>query len=432
MAVLEFSKLIDHNIQLKKEGQGPLNHLDVLDTIKAELPNFAKTVQELRSGRAVDSKGRKTKPVDLSFEKAVEMFYKVDVKTFLDQLGINTRSMTLSDACESLGCTTLNKVSFENMMTDHSIGLDFSNVSSTGNTNQILGDHRFIIPELIISAIRTGYIHSALHTNWIATTQPISTKEITMPQIKRGDGTMTKIAEGADIPMGSVSFGQKRADVFKVGTGFSISDELLYQSSMDILFIYLQEVGNDLAISSDIVALDVLLNGEQANGSESAPVIGVETVGTFAYKDLKRAFTRGKRLSQPYTRIIAGEDDGIDITSIDKFEGFNGGQKIASINSILGVPETFDIDTHVPPADQIVFVSPTRALAKLSYKGLMIERQRNPRNQTEELYITDFLGFAIIKRDARLVVDKSIAFSTNGFPAYMDIDARITEGFKEV
>jgi hypothetical protein len=313
------------------------------------------------------------------------------------------------------------------MMLEHSTMMKDS---VSGNTSQISEAYRFLIPELIGTAIRTGYVHSALHTNWIVSSQNISQRSIKMPQILRGDGMPSIVNEGADIPMGSVAFGQKEAKVFKVGTGFTITYELLFESSMDILFIFLGEVGNDMAIGADVLAMSTLINGEQSDLSESAPVIGVETTSSFAYKDIKRAFTRGKRLGQPYTRIITGEDDGINITGIDKFEGFNGGTNLSSIRSIIGVPEVFDIDTHVPPANQIIFVSPEKAMVKLVYRGLMTERVRNPKNQTEELYISDHIGFAIVKRDARLILDKSIAFASNGFPTYMDIDARIASGFK--
>lgn len=427
MAVLELGKLKEHNLSLKKNNHGTEKHVDVTETVLSELPKFASALVSLRKGTAENKKGKKMNPVDISFEKAVNMYFDTDVKTLLSQLGIHTNSMSLSDACQVLGYDNLNLSSFENMMLEHSTMM---NDSVSGNTSQISEAYRFLIPELIGTAIRTGYVHSALHTNWIVSSQNISQRSIKMPQILRGDGMPSIVNEGADIPMGSVAFGQKEAKVFKVGTGFTITYELLFESSMDILFIFLGEVGNDMAIGADVLAMSTLIKGEQSDLSESAPVIGVETTSSFAYKDIKRAFTRGKRLGQPYTRIITGEDDGINITGIDKFEGFNGGTNLSSIRSIIGVPEVFDIDTHVPPANQIIFVSPEKAMVKLVYRGLMTERVRNPKNQTEELYISDHIGFAIVKRDARLILDKSIAFASNGFPTYMDIDARIASGFK--
>jgi len=433
MAVVELQELKKHNVSFEANGVGTIKTVDVRDTVFGTLGEFSQYVTEARTGKLKDSKGKLMNPVDLPLERALKMYYGCTPQTFLHQLGINTQNMTLVDACRELGYDNLNISSFESIMVDHSNGMSFeTNISGgEGNTVSVNPDHRFIIPELISAAIRTGYVHGAMHMNWIASTQSMNKRTITMPRIMRGDGMPSKIAEGGDIPMGSVQFGQKEAKVHKVGTGFRITDELITESTLDILFIFLQEVGNDMAIGADSLALDILLNGEQADGTESAPVIGVDAIGTFAYRDLKRGFTRGTRLGCSYERLITGEEDGIDITSIDRFEGFDGGTRLASVRSIIGVPDNFDIDTHVPPNDQIVMVCPNRAMVKLMHRGMMTERRRNPKNQTEELYITDFIGFAIVKRDARLIVDKSLDYATNGFPDFMDIDSRIRESFRQ-
>ncbi len=139
------------------------------------------------------------------------------------------------------------------------------------------------------------------------------------------------------------------------------------------------------------------------------------------------------RLGIPAGRVLSGEEDGIDITSIAQFEGTQlGPNKLTSIRSIIGVPEVFDVDTYVLPTDQVMFLNAARAMVKLQYRGMMTERRRNPKNQTEELYISDWINFAIVKRDARILVDKSISFSGNGFPAYMDIDTRINLAYNTI
>lgn len=135
-----------------------------------------------------------------------------------------------------------------------------------------------------------------------------------------------------------------------------------------------------------------------------------------------------RRLGLSANRVIASEEEGIDITSIPQFEGNqNGPNSLANIRSIVGVPDNFDMDTYVLPANHTMFLSPERAMIKLSYRGMLTERRRNIKNQTEELFISDWIGFAIVKRDARVVVDKSVLYA--GFPAYMDIDSRITEAY---
>ena len=229
--------------------------------------------------------------------------------------------------------------------------------------------------------------------------------------------------------MGSVKFGQKYVDTFKIGTGIQLTDELILSTSLDIFFLFMQEVGNDMRIGADTLAIDILINGEQASGTESAPVVGTDDGSTFTYKDIKRVFTRMRRLSQPATRIIAGEEDTIDITGIDKFEGFNGDTRLSSIRSIVGVPDQFDMDVYPLPADQIMFVAPDRAMIKLQFGGMKVERERDIQTQKEIMVITDYINFAIVKRDARVILTKGDTLVNLPFPSYMDIDARIAETF---
>lgn len=249
--------------------------------------------------------------------------------------------------------------------------------------------------------------------------------------ILRGDGMPSVVNEGANIPVGSLQFNKKDVTIFKVGTGFRITDELLMASQIDMLYLFLQEVGNDMAIGADSQAMLTLINGEQADGSESAPLVGVAvTANGFTYKDIKKVFTRMTRLGIPADRMITGEDDGIDITSIDRFEGFQGQTKLASIRSIIGVPDQFTQDTYVMPANQIMYLNSRRAMVKLQYRGMMTERRRNPQNQTEELYISDWINFAIVKREARVLQTKASTIGAQPFPSYMDIDGRINQSFQ--
>jgi len=103
---------------------------------------------------------------------------------------------------------------------------------------------------------------------------------------------------------------------------------------------------------------------------------------------------------------------------------------MATIQSILGVPDTLKNDVYTVGSNQIMLLDSTKAMAKLQYGSMKMEERRNPQTQENEIFVSDYIGFSIIRRDARLIIDKSVLFSAQGFPAYMDIDARINEAFK--
>jgi len=197
-----------------------------------------------------------------------------------------------------------------------------------------------------------------------------------------------------------------------------------------MLYNFLGEVGIDLSIGTDSEALRILINGEQADSSESAPVIGVATTSAFAYKDIKRGVSRMERLKRPVGRVLYDEDDGLDIALLDQFKGFAGGTTLGQINGMMGKIISLQEDIFVMPSNQLMLLSAPRCMVKLRWKGLKTETRRNHQTQETELFVSDYIGFAILRRDGRLIIDKSLAFSGNGFPAYMDIDARLAETFK--
>jgi hypothetical protein len=429
MAILELGKVKRHNLDLAKGGKGVEDYADVRETVEASLAGYIKETTELRNGLSVDSKGNKLGAYDISFEDSLMNYFGATKQAFMAQLGIDTSSMSLSDVASRLGVNSFNEQDMMGLLKNHS---SYS-IGGIGNTGQVNPEFRFIIPEMILSAIKTGYQHTSLHQGWITGTQNLSTRSgVKMPRIERADANPHKVAEGGKIPLGSVQFGQKSVGVFKVGIGFGLTKELIMESSIDMLSLFLQEVGNEMSISADSLAMDILVNGEQTDGSEAIPVVGVNTPGTLGYKDIKRLFTQMKRLhGQSPSKIIAGLEDGIDITELQEFKGFDGAVTKANIQTIIGVPETFTIDTHLPPADQMIFLNTARAMTKLSFGQMTVETKYDPSTQTEYSYVTDHIGFAIIRNDARVALDTTVDFDTAGWPAGMDVDSIISQNFVE-
>lgn len=426
MTTLKLADIRKHNISLAVNKVGIYDPNDIRNSVEENLVQFHKEIVETRLGLLKDHKtDRKLPGKDISLDQASKKFFGCDAVTLLMHLGIDMQRMTIQDMAEHVGYGSFDKAILYDSLRDR-VSYGSGGVTST---KDFPSDFRFIIPEIFATAIRIGYDGGAMHMNWVANTQPMATRKLTIPQILRGDGNPSVVAEGGTIPKGSVRFGKKDVSVFKVGTGFSMTDELMYESTIDMLFTFLQEVGIDMSIGADVEAIRVLVNGEQADGSEAAPVVGVGTTGTYAYKDIKRIFTRMNRLKNPSNRIIANEDDGIDVTGIDRFEGFQGETKLASIRSIIGVPEAFDIDTHVVPTGKLLFVSPGRAMIKLQYRSMTMEQDRNIDTQETEMVVSDHVGFAILRNDARVLLDKNQLFSAAPFPAGMNIDGRISQAF---
>jgi hypothetical protein len=72
--------------------------------------------------------------------------------------------------------------------------------------------------------------------------------------------------------------------------------------------------------------------------------------------------------------------------------------------------------------DQQLLVDQTSAMIKYNAQPLLIEDDRIVSKQVIETYASITTGFGILYRDARVGIDKSLSFGSNGFPSYMDVD----------
>jgi hypothetical protein len=79
------------------------------------------------------------------------------------------------------------------------------------------------------------------------------------------------------------------------------------------------------------------------------------------------------------------------------------------------------IHGNVPNSQEII-LDPSRTLIKFNAQPLLVESERIVSNQTEAFYCSLTSGFAKLFRDSCVIMDSSLAFAGNGFPAYMDVD----------
>ena len=172
------------------------------------------------------------------------------------------------------------------------------------------------------------------------------------------------------------------------------------------------------------MAINTLINGEQADGSGSAPIIGVETPGTKAYRDMLRIWIRMSRLGRIPNVIIGSEASALDTLDMDEFKLKTQGTTNSNLDLKTPVPNSASYYIHGNiPADQEVMVDPTKALVKFNARPLMLESERIVSNQSEAFYVSLTTGFAKLMDDSVLILDKSVDFATDGFPDEYDVDA---------
>ena len=352
-----------------------------------ELPSNVQQLDGFRAGT------NNHKPADISFEEFIQEKYGLSQEEYLKQLKIDVKSTTMQNIFT---------------MPDQS--------------------YRWLVPEIIRSAITLGIKEAPFYPNLIASEQSINGLTAIMPIINPSDAAPARVNEAETIPVGDVSFGQKSVTLFKIGRGFKLTDEVKNYVSLDVLAIFLRDFGVQLGYAMDNLAMSVLTNGNNANGSESAPVIGVaDTSAGITYSDLLRIWIRGARLGRNFANMVGGEAEALAILNLNEFKLRQQGTPQTTLNLKTPVPAQANFFIHPGvDANQVMLVDPRFALIKLNAQSLMLESERIVSNQTEATYATLTTGFSKMYQDAAILLDASKAFGSYGFPEWMDVDKYTT------
>lgn len=282
---------------------------------------------------------------------------------------------------------------------------------------------RWILPEIFREAISLGLRKAPIFPNIIASQQPLNGLKMTMPYINMSDADAKFVNEGQTIEFGGISYGSKEIKVRKMGRGIKISYETRRYSTLNVVSLFLKDFGVRLGFGLDSLAIDVLLNGEQTDGSESAPVIGVGTANVLAYKDLLRIWIRLSRMGKTATTMLGGEAIALLLLDLPEFKNKQLGTPLANLDVKTPIPTSSSIYIHGGiPDSQIVIMDPRTTMLKFDSEPLMVESEKIISNQTEASYATLTTGFAIFLRDSRIVLDSSVTFAAAGFPSYMNVD----------
>ena len=361
-----------------------------IDISNFKAQDFSKELKGMVMGlESVRSGNNNQKPTDISFEELVKGKWGISQDALFEKLGINPKVDTMQNVFN---------------MPDQNI--------------------RWIVPEIIRQAITVGMRQAPFYPNIITNDQPISGLQAIMPHINLSDATPARVNEAETIPLGTVSFGQKHVNLFKIGKGFKLTDEVRDYVSLDVLGIYLRDFGVKLGYAMDSLAMDVLINGNMPDGSESAPIVGVySTANGVTYKDLLHIWVRAARMGRSFTTMIGGEDQAIELLDLPEFKTRTSGTTQATLTIHSPVPNAADMYIHPgTPTNELLLIDTKAALMKLTAKQLTMESERIVSNQTEAVYATTTTGFSKMYQDATILLDSKKAFSENGFPGFMNVD----------
>ncbi len=228
--------------------------------------------------------------------------------------------------------------------------------------------------------------------------------------------------EGATITEGEIiAWSEKQVTIKKKARGLKQTYESIMFTPIDLAGIYFEELGTQLGADLDRELVNIAINGDQADMSEAAPVIGATTPGTLTFTDLTRAWIRFRRIGRNSTVMLTSEEDAITILNMEQFLKTQIPNGVAPSGITLNVanplPTSQDIFVHdAIPSGKIILVDRARAFIQLTAMPLLIESEKIVSRQIEGEYVSIITGFANIFRDGRLILDYDTSLTVNPGP----------------
>lgn len=282
---------------------------------------------------------------------------------------------------------------------------------------------RYITPEIIIDPVYVGAVASVFYPELVMRDVPVNGMKATIPRLKLSDARPKKTREAARIEVGTVSYDDKEVKLFDFAIGLETTYHAIKFNTLDLVMLFFEDMGRLLGSSLNTELELVAINGDQPDLSENCVVVGVSTVGQLQYKDVNRVNNRMRRISRVPTALLASEameNDWDELPEVKNAQ--NSGAPLVKTNKHIRLKEA-DVYPGTQLTDnQIMLIDPSSAFVKLTAQNLMVETDKIINRRIEEAYASIITGFATYRRDARVIIDKSIAFNTNQFPAFMQLN----------
>lgn len=371
--------------------------------LKGKIESIHRELQVIRAGNLLPKES-----------KGSEVFMKVGKKdiSFLEYL----------TAAFPEGCGKGGEFDIQHLYNELGVNPNLMTVSQLIDLDQ---DSRWLVPEIFRDAIRKGLRTSPFYNKLVIGNETVAQPQVNMPYIDLSDAEPVETEEAESASKGTISYGNKTVKIMKQTMGIDITYEAIQYTSINLLTIFIQDIGIKLGQKLNTALINILINGDQEDGSESAAVVGVNNTTTgVLYKDFLYGWIRGSRLGRQYSSIIAGEVMANKILELSEFKQKQQGTPLQNIvvNETLPNQSQLYVSAQVP-ASKMIALDPKFAAVQLTSAPLLVEGDKLVSKQIQETVASITTGFANVFRDARYILDESLVNAydgaTNDFPSYM-------------
>lgn len=300
------------------------------------------------------------------------------------------------------------------------LGMDPGTIS-LGNLLSLSGDMKYLAPEIVRQYIFEGLVSDASYMDLVAGSENVGSMQITSPWIKTADSAPEDTAEAETIAEAEIEWGHKTITLAKKAKALKVTDELVLSVPLPLLSYFLRDFGVMLSAGLYTQGVNTLINGDQADASDSCAIVGVaSTTDKITFKDFLRLWIRARRMFVRWESLLHNEATAYKLLQLDEFSKPQGaGTTVVTLNSrnrIIPSAMSQLISASLSDDQALVF-DKSQGVVYLSFRGLLVESERIIMRQINGTAASIIGGYATVKRTARCILDGDVAYA--GFPAYM-------------
>lgn len=278
---------------------------------------------------------------------------------------------------------------------------------------------RFLFPELVRSAVEIGLSTGPIYPNIVAEVQRTSgERTAVMPTVHINQNYPERLGEDETMPEATVTYGSRNVNIYAKGLGIKFTYDALSGMKIKLLQMFLQSQGKLVGLACDADALNVLISGDQQNGSQEAAVIGLSdhTKGV-QYSDLIRVYTWMSGQGHVADTMIVGFDAAMDMFNMDEFKLKNqSGTSLIKAKSNIPLPTDLSIYAKSNmPEKKILILDSKSALVEFEGEPLLVETDKLIFERIEGTAVSMRVGFANLYRTGRVVLDLDHDYSDEGY-----------------
>lgn len=264
-------------------------------------------------------------------------------------------------------------------------------------------DSSVLFPEYISRTVLIGLEKANILPAIVATTTNID--EDTYRSIYMDDGVDSKkrkqlrrVSEGAPMPVTSIKTKEKVTDIFKYGRQLDATYEALRRKKLNVVEIFLQQIGRQIAFDMAHDALKVIISGDGNSNAADVFKIGDATIGGTAGKLTYDEYIAFWSEFDPYemNTVLAPKVQLKNILTLPEFKDPQAGftfQKDGKLISPLGAKLVRADQVAEQSINGIIGLDKGLCLEEVVEQGITTESDKLIDRQIERTVISRVGGF---------------------------------------